>query len=90
MQDADSLNDEFSLRLRSTEVHQSTGSARYRGTVIDDDPLANGDVQPHRHQDLRGERGRSSASVVKPPTEGRELSHAALTPEATQNIVLQS
>ena len=38
MQDADSLNDEFSLRLRSTESI-FTGSA-FRGTVIDDDPLA--------------------------------------------------
>ena len=37
MQDADSLNDEFSLRLRSTESI-NTG-ARYRGTAIDDDPL---------------------------------------------------
>ena len=37
MQDDDSLNDEFSLRLRSTESI-NTG-ARYRGTAIDDDPL---------------------------------------------------
>ena len=38
VQDDDSLNDEFTLRLRSTESI-FTGSA-YRGTVIDDDPLA--------------------------------------------------
>ena len=38
VQDADSLNDEFSLRLRSTESIDT--GARYRGTVIDDDPLA--------------------------------------------------
>ena len=38
VQDDDSLNDEFTLRLRSTKSI-FTGSA-YRGTVIDDDPLA--------------------------------------------------
>ena len=38
VQDDDSLNDEFTLRLRSTESI-FTGSA-FRGTVIDDDPLA--------------------------------------------------
>ena len=38
VQDDDSRNDEFTLRLRSTESI-FTGSA-YRGTVIDDDPLA--------------------------------------------------
>ena len=38
VQDDDSRNDEFSLRLRSTES-VFTGSA-FRGTVIDDDPLA--------------------------------------------------
>ena len=37
MRDDDSLNDEFSLRLRST-ASINTG-ARYRGTAIDDDPL---------------------------------------------------
>ena len=39
VQDDDSLNDTFSLRLRSTESINTGG--RYRGTVIDDDPLAN-------------------------------------------------
>ena len=38
VQDDDSQNDEFTLRLRSTESI-FTGSA-FRGTVIDDDPLA--------------------------------------------------
>ena len=38
VQDDDSRNDEFTLRLRSTESI-FTGSA-FRGTVIDDDPLA--------------------------------------------------
>ena len=38
LQDADALNDEFVLRLRSTEPIR-TGLA-FRGTVIDDDPLA--------------------------------------------------
>ena len=38
VQDDDSLNDTFSLRLRSTESISTGG--RYRGTVIDDDPLA--------------------------------------------------
>ena len=53
VQDADSLNDAFTLRLRSTEAIV-TGSA-FRGTVIDDDPLANGDIQPHGPQGVRGE-----------------------------------
>ena len=38
VQDDDSLNDEFTLRLRSTESINTGG--RFRGTVIDDDPLA--------------------------------------------------
>ena len=38
VQDDDALNDAFSLRLRSTESINTGG--RYRGTVIDDDPLA--------------------------------------------------
>ena len=38
VQDADSLNEKFTLQLRSTEGIQ-TGAA-YMGTVIDDDPLA--------------------------------------------------
>ena len=38
VQDADSLNEEFTLQLRSTEGIQT--GASFRGTVIDDDPLA--------------------------------------------------
>ena len=48
VQDGDSLNDEFTLRLRSTEAI-STGSA-FRGTVIDDDPLG---TATFSHTDIR-------------------------------------
>ena len=42
-------------------------------------PAGDGDVQPHRHQDLRGERGAAQRPRRRPG--GRELSHAGGRPE---------
>ena len=67
VQDDDSRNDEFTLRLRSTESI-NTG-ARYRGTVIDDDPLA---TATFSRTDLAvGERSTTRLSVqVAAPEDG--------------------
>ena len=65
VQDDDSLNDEFSLRLRSTESI-NTG-ARYRGTVIDDDPLATATFSRTDIKVFEEEtRGAASASASQP------------------------
>ena len=77
VQDDDSLNDEFSLRLRSTESIDT--GARYRGTVIDDDPLATATFSRTDIKRLRGERGAAQRPRRRPG--GRELSHAGGRPE---------
>ena len=77
VQDADSLNDEFSLRLRSTESIDT--GARYRGTVIDDDPLATATFSRTDIKCLRGDRGAVERPRRRPG--GRELSHAGGQPE---------
>ena len=64
VQDVDSLNDEFSLRLRSTESI-STG-ARYRGTVIDDDPLATATFSRTDIRVFEGSDARLSVRVTAP------------------------
>ena len=69
VQDADSLNDEFILRLRSTEAI-STGSA-FRGTVIDDDPLG---TATFSHTDIRVfEESTAELSIRLTAAQGRSL-----------------
>ena len=80
VQDDDSLNDEFSLRLRSTESI-NTG-ARYRGTVIDDDPLATATFSRTDIKVFEGSEAQPQRPRCRPG--GRELSHAG----GDQNIVL--
>ena len=82
VQDADSLNDEFSLRLRSTESI-NTG-ARYRGTVIDDDPLA---TATFSRTDIKiFERSEAQLSVRVAAPEGGSFP----TQAGNQNIVLRA
>ena len=80
VQDDDSLNDEFSLRLRSTESIDT--GARYRGTVIDDDPLATATVSRTDIRVFEGSEAQLSVSVTAP--EGRSFP----TQAGAQNIVL--
>ena len=80
VQDADSLNDTFTLRLRSTAAI-FTGSA-FRGTVIDDDPLATASFS-RTAIELR-ERTRTQLGVSVDPTTGRNFPRVA----RTQYIVL--
>ena len=80
VQDADSLNDEFSLRLRSTESI-NTG-ARYRGTVIDDDPLATATFSRTDISVFEGSEAQLSVRVTAP--EGESFP----TQAGAQNIVL--
>ena len=69
VQDGDSLNDEFTLRLRSTEAI-STGSA-FRGTVIDDDPLG---TATFSHTDIRVfEESTAELSISLTAAQGRSL-----------------
>ena len=82
VQDADSLNDEFSLRLRSTESI-NTG-ARYRGTVIDDDPLATATFSRTDIKIFEGSEAQLSVRVAAP--EGRSFP----TQAGNQNIVLRA
>lgn len=82
VQDDDSLNDEFSLRLRSTESI-STG-ARYRGTVIDDDPLATATFSRTGIRVVEGSDARLSVRVTAP--EGRRFPVQA----GDRNIVLSA
>ena len=82
VQDADSLNDEFSLRLRSTESIDT--GARYRGTVIDDDPLATATFSRTAIQVFEGSRARLSVRVMAP--EGRSLP----TQAGRRNVVLRA
>ena len=82
VQDADSLNDEFSLRLRSTESI-NTG-ARYRGTVIDDDPLATATFSRTDIKVFEGSEARLSVRVAAP--EGGSFP----TQAGDQNIVLRA
>ena len=80
VQDADSLNDEFSLRLRSTESIDT--GARYRGTVIDDDPLATATFSRTDISVFEGTEARLSVRVAAP--EGESFP----TQAGAQNIVL--
>ena len=82
VQDADSLNDEFSLRLRSTESI-NTG-ARYRGTVIDDDPLATATFSRTDIKIFEGTGARLSVRVAAP--EGRSFP----TQAGNRNVVLSA
>ena len=82
VQDADSLNDEFSLRLRSTESI-NTG-ARYRGTVIDDDPLATATFSRTDIKIFEGSEAQLSVRVAAP--EGESFP----TQAGDQNIVLRA
>ena len=82
VQDDDSHNDEFSLRLRSTESI-NTG-ARYRGTVIDDDPLATATFSRTDIKVFEGSEAQLSVSVAAP--EGRSFP----TQAGNQNIVLRA
>ena len=80
VQDDDSLNDAFRLRLRSTESI-NTG-ARYRGTVIDDDPLATATFSRTDIKVFEGSEAKLSVRVVAP--EGGSFP----TQAGNQNIVL--
>ena len=80
VQDADSLNDEFSLRLRSTESIDT--GARYRGTVIDDDPLATATFSRTDIKVFEGSEAQLSVRVAAP--EGESFP----TQAGDQNIVL--
>ena len=80
VQDADSLNDEFSLRLRSTESIDT--GARYRGTVIDDDPLATATFSRTDIKIFEGSEAQLSVRVAAP--EGESFP----TQAGDQNIVL--
>ena len=80
VQDGDSLNDEFSLRLRSTESIDT--GARYRGTVIDNDPLA---TATFSRTDIKlGEESRTRLSVRVTAPEGRSFP----TQAGNRNVVL--
>ena len=80
VQDGDSHNDEFSLRLRSTESIDTGG--RYRGTVIDNDPLA---TATFSRTDIKlGEESRTRLSVRVAAPEGRSFP----TQAGTRNVVL--
>ena len=82
VQDDDSLNDEFSLRLRSTESINTGG--RYRGTVIDDDPLATATFSRIDIKVFEGSEAQLSVRVAAP--EGRSFP----TQAGNQNIVLRA
>ena len=80
VQDDDSLNDEFSLRLRSTESIDT--GARYRGTVIDDDPLATATFSRTDIKVFEGTEAQLSVRVAAPESESFP------TQAGDQNIVL--
>ena len=80
VQDADSHNDEFTLRLRSTESIDT--GARYRGTVIDDDPLATATFSRTDIKIFEGSEAQLSVRVAAP--EGESFP----TQAGNQNIVL--
>ena len=82
VQDADSLNDEFTLRLRSTESIDT--GARYRGTVIDDDPLATATFSRTDIKVFEGTEAQLSVRVAAP--EGESFP----TQAGDQNIVLKA
>ena len=82
VQDGDSLNEEFSLRLRSTEA-VDTG-ARYRGTVVDNDPLATATFSRTDINVFEESRARLSVRVAAP--EGGSFP----TQAGNQNIVLSA
>ena len=81
VQDDDSLNDSFSLRLRSTE-RINTGP-RYRGAVIDDDPLAHATFSRTDIGVFEGTEAPLSVRVTA--AEGRNFPFQA----GDQNIVLR-
>ena len=84
VQDGDSLNDEFTLWLRSTEAI-STGSA-FRGTVIDDDPLG---TATFSHTDIRVfEESTAELSIRLKADTGRSLPTRFDT-QGNADIVLQ-
>ena len=82
VQDDDSLNDEFTLRLRSTESIDT--GARYRGTVIDDDPLATATFSRTAISVFEGSEAQLSVRVAVP--EGESFP----TQAGDQNIVLKA
>ena len=82
VQDADSHNDEFTLRLRSTESIDT--GARYRGTVIDDDPLATATFSRTDIKLVEETRARLSVRVTAP--EGRSFP----TQAGNRNVVLSA
>ena len=79
VQDDDSHNDEFSLRLRLTESIDT--GARYRGTVIDDDPLATATFSRTDIRVFEGTEAQLSVRVTAP--EDRSFARAG-----DQTIVL--
>ena len=82
VQDGDSLDDDFTLRLRSTESIDT--GARYRGTVIDNDPLA---TATFSRTDIKiGEESRTRLSVRVTAPEGRSFP----TQAGTRNVVLRA
>ena len=82
VQDGDSHNDEFSLRLRSTESINTGG--RFRGTVIDNDPLA---TATFSRTDIKlGEESRTRLSVRVAAPEGRSFP----TQAGARNVVLSA
>ena len=80
VQDDDAHNDEFSLRLRSTASIDTGG--RFRGTVIDDDPLATATFSRTAIRVFEGSDAQLSVRVAAP--EGRSFP----TQAGDQNIVL--
>ena len=83
VQDADSLQRRvFTLRLRSTESIDT--GARYRGTVIDDDPLATATFSRTDIKLVEETRARLSVRVTAP--EGRSFP----TQAGNQNVVLSA
>ena len=86
VQDGDSLNDEFTLRLRSTESI-STGRI-YSGTVIDDDPLG---TATFSHTDIRIFEGTTSElNVSLKAAPGRRLPTRAVTRGNTDVVLVVS
>ena len=83
--DVDSKNDEFTLWLRSTEPIQ-TGAA-FRGTVIDDDPLA---TATFSRTDIKvGEDSTTRVSVRVAAAEGKNFPTVADT-QGNAGIVLKA
>ena len=82
VQDADSLDDAFSLRLRSTESINTGG--RYRGRVVDDDPLATATFSRTDIRVFEGSEAPLSVRITAP--EGRRFPVQA----GDRNVVLSA